>query len=58
MRKNKYSIYSPGGQLLDKGILKSNNQDIDISDYSAGIYLLTITDRQGNRLTSRKIVKN
>ncbi len=58
MKKYRYSIYGTGGQLLEKGIMRSNNQDIDISDYSAGIYLLTITDRQGNRLSSRKIVKN
>lgn len=53
----KYVIFNLNGQLMDNGGILTNTQMIDISSLAAGIYLLTIYDKNGNLLASEKIVK-
>jgi hypothetical protein len=42
---------------MNNGRIMANTQMIDISSLAAGIYLLSIYDKNGNLLASEKIVK-
>ena len=58
IEKPKYALYNMNGQLEDTGKLKSFNQTIDISNLTNGVYLLSIFDKNGNRLSTEKIIKD
>ena len=58
IEKPKYAIYNMSGQLEDTDKLKSRNQTIDISNLTNGVYLLSIFDKNGNKLSSEKIIKD
>jgi hypothetical protein len=53
--ESNYKIFSTNGQLLDKGIIKSNC--IDISNLSNGIYFLSLSNSR-NTSDFIKIIKN
>jgi hypothetical protein len=57
IEKPNYAIYNLNGQLKDNGRIKTNVQTIDISTLTDGIYLLTIYDIYGNKITSEEIIK-
>ncbi|MNK08993.1 hypothetical protein D3C87_269400 [compost metagenome] len=56
-RIEKAELSSISGQKIRKEIPLGSNQKIDLSDLKEGIYLLTLTDQNGNRY-SKRIVKN
>ncbi len=52
-----YKVYDLSGNLKDSGSIKSKTQTVDISNWSAGIYVLSVFDKIGNKIISQKIVK-
>jgi len=56
--KPKYALHNLNGQMKDSGRLKSSIQKIDLSGLSSGVYLLSIYDKNGNKLSSEKIIKD
>ena len=50
-------IYNVQGKLIFMKNYKSNSINIDISDFSKGMYLLKIKDEKGNIIKTEKIVK-
>ncbi|MHC1776389.1 MAG: T9SS type A sorting domain-containing protein [Lentimicrobium sp.] len=57
VNKPEYRIYNVSGQLQEKGRLRSDNQALDISGLPAGIYFINIYNNKGDRVYSRKIIK-
>jgi len=57
IEKPKYLIFNLDGQLKDNGIITSDVQEIDISELTTGIYLLTVYDNNGDLIASEKIIK-
>jgi|GEM_PF-1428645 len=55
--KLRYTIFNSVGQVVGNGKVKSNNQEIDISGFQAGIYVLTVNDKSGVEIISEKIIK-
>jgi len=54
----KYALYNINGQLVDTGKIKSFNETIDITNLSNGVYVISIFDKNGNKLSSEKIIKD
>ncbi len=52
---NIYDIY--GKKVIDKD-LKSINESIDVSKLNTGVYVLSITDKEGNTIKTEKLVVN
>ena len=57
VKKLSYRMLSMNGQLLKSGNIKSDNVIVDISSFSAGMYIINILDKSGNKLVSEKLVK-
>jgi hypothetical protein len=57
VNRPEYRIYNISGQLQEKGRLKSENQSLDISYLSTGIYFVNIYNGKGDRVYSQKIIK-
>lgn len=57
LQKPEYIIYNTNGQIQESGKITSNHQTIDISGLSAGIYLLNVYDKKGDKLITKKIIK-
>ncbi len=57
VKKLSYRMLSMNGQLLKSGNVRSNNMSVDISSFSAGMYIINILDKSGNKLVSEKLVK-
>ena len=43
---SQWSIYSLQGQLLDSGLMRNNLEQIELENYSVGMYILTIQDEE------------
>jgi len=43
---SQWSIYSLQGQLLDSGLMRNNLEQIELENYSTGMYILTIQDEE------------
>ncbi|MCD4698621.1 MAG: T9SS type A sorting domain-containing protein [Bacteroidales bacterium] len=56
-KKLRYIIHDVNGRLILKGIVRLTNKKINISHLMNGIYFLSINDKNGNKLTSEKIIK-
>lgn len=56
-KKLEYKIFNYSGQLLSYGKIKENNEKIDISNFTAGIYILSIYNKNGDIVNSQKIMK-
>lgn len=55
---NKITIVSLDGKLIKSNLIENTNEySIDVSDLSKGIYLISVTSKEGNVLT-QKLVKN
>lgn len=54
---SRIDVFNFQGQLLNKTVVSNLISDIDISDYSPGLYLFLITEKNGKQFLS-KIVKN
>ncbi len=52
----KYSIYNELGQEFQEGRIVSNISKIDVSDFTPGLYLLSVLD--GNKQYNYKFIKN
>jgi len=55
LKKIQISIINSNGQNVNSSIL--TQKSIDVSTFPTGIYLIKITDENGNILLSRKILK-
>ena len=53
-----YSIFSIDGKLISKDILNQGTQLIQTEQFAAGIYILSITDKNGKQILNSKLVKN
>lgn len=51
-----YALYNALGQCMKTGAFPPGNQMLDLGPYQNGVYLMTLTDTEGNTLT-KKIVK-
>jgi hypothetical protein len=56
--KLSYSVFDINGKLLKKGKTKSNTWQLDISKFKSGIHILEITDRNRNKLFTKKFIKH
>jgi hypothetical protein len=56
-KRQSYRIYNLSGQIQTSGKIKTNNETIDITNLSVGIYILTLYDKNGDKLTSQKIIR-
>jgi len=52
-----YQITNLKGQLLDNGTINSPEKQVDISAFPDAIYILSVYEQQGYKITSRKIIK-
>jgi hypothetical protein len=52
-----YHVYDLSGKLLNNGQVKSNFETLDFTSFQPGTYLVTVSDKTGNVLTSGKIIK-
>jgi len=52
-----YVINDVKGILINKGTLRSTNEIIETTFLKEGIYFITVFDKNGNKLTTEKIVK-
>ena len=50
-------IFNNAGQLVKQQRLSGKTIQVEMNDLSIGMYLLNITDADGNRLLSKKIIK-
>jgi hypothetical protein len=57
INKQTYKICNLSGQIQTIGKIKTNNESIDISNLSDGVFILTLYDKNGEKLTSQKIIK-
>jgi len=57
-KKMKYSIYSINGSVVEHGKLSNDNEAIDISGYSSGIYVIKVFAKNGDLVSSNKVIKN
>lgn len=53
---NNYEIYDMIGKVIGEGIINSNIENIDISSYRPGVYILQLKNSEGV-IVSRKFVK-
>jgi len=51
-------LYNINGQLVDTGKIKSFTETINITNLSNGVYVISIFDKNGNKLSSEKIIKD
>jgi hypothetical protein len=52
-----YHVYDLSGKLLNNGQIKSNFETLDLTSFQPGTYLVTVSDKTGNVLSSGKIIK-
>jgi subtilisin family serine protease len=50
-----YELYNIQGKLIDTGVISSDNNQINLSGFNKGIYLLKLNN--GNGFTTNKIIK-
>lgn len=53
-----YQIYDMGGRLVEEAILTSSTTNVNVSDYSKGTYMLTLTQPDKKKIKTYKIIKN
>jgi hypothetical protein len=58
LRNLSVSLHDFGGKSISYSAVTSATWQIDLSDLSGGIYLLTVTDAENNKLNSFKIFKS
>ena len=56
-QKLNYKIFNSKGQVVGSGKIKSNKQEIDISGFTRGVYVLSVFDISGKQLLSEQVVK-
>ncbi len=52
-----YQIFNLNGELVKSGNISTHNEDIDISNFVAGVYFMTVFNETGASIDTRKIVK-
>lgn len=53
-----FQIYDMGGKLVEEATLTSTTTNVNVSDYSKGTYMLTLTQADQKKVKTYKIVKN
>jgi hypothetical protein len=56
-RDYKYAVINMLGEIVMRGKINRNINQIDISNLNAGLYIIEITDRKGTVTASNKIIK-
>lgn len=54
----KFKLSNIVGKIILEGDLEGKGKTINLFDYRTGIYIISIYDREGKKLATRKIIKN
>lgn len=46
------------GKVIFEGTIENQSQKLDLLEYRTGIYIISIYDKKGKQLATRKIIKN
>jgi len=56
--KGNYKLNNIFGKVLQEGKLNNEGKNIDLLEFRTGIYIISIYDEVGNKVGTRKIIKN
>lgn len=56
--KGHYKLSNIVGKIILEGVIEDQSATIDLLEYRTGVYIISIYDKKGKKLATRKIIKN